>query len=409
MRKLYLHIGTEKTGTTSIQAFLDKNRDELLNKGFCLLSCGGVKNQRAIPAYCMDDAHYDDFFKDRQIDTLEKKKEFRKELYDAYNKEMDSLDDSVHSVIITSEHFHSRLTSRDAIQRFKNLISGHFSEIVIICYIREQSALAASLYSTAIVAGSQVDFSAFLSRCTPDKYYYNYQKLLGHWSAVFSSACFNIRIFSKDELYNNDLIEDFCVAVDENLLSFTDRELEIENESLSNMGIMIGRAINASLGRYEKNGKVNQVRRHAIKVVSRFFNGHENNISIEQYKEIRELFRESNQEVNKKYFKDREELFTFKRLLAVDTVINEVQVKALSEVIHGLKNESSMADKNVVLYRDAAILLENIDLKKAYELMKLAQQGRPEGPVIQRKIKEYEGRLYASLEGGSSGESKDLD
>ena len=129
MKKLYLHIGTEKTGTTSIQSFLDKNRGVLSDNGFHLLACGGKKNQRAIPSYCMADDHYDDYFLDRQIDNIEKKQKFRKKIYEAFNEEMNSLGGSVHSVIISSEHFHSRLESRAEVERFKQLMSDYFSEI----------------------------------------------------------------------------------------------------------------------------------------------------------------------------------------------------------------------------------------------------------------------------------------
>ena len=47
----------------------------------------------------------------------------------------------------------------------------------------------------------------------------------------------------------------------------------------------------------------------------------------------------------------------------------------------------------VNLVRDAAITLEKTDLKEALRLMKLAKLARPAGPVICRKVAEYEKRL----------------
>ena len=40
MPKLYLHIGTYKTGTTSIQSFLTHNRENLLHKGYLYPTSG---------------------------------------------------------------------------------------------------------------------------------------------------------------------------------------------------------------------------------------------------------------------------------------------------------------------------------------------------------------------------------
>jgi len=393
MKKLFLHIGTEKTGTTSIQHFLHKNKKALFDNGYHLLECGGEKNHRAIPSCCMLDDDFDDFFLDRGIDSVEKKQQFRRKLHKSFNEEMKGLSDSVHSVIITSEHFHSRLKSTEAIERFKLLVAGYFSEIKVICYIREQSTLASSLYSTGVISGSNIAFSSFLEKCVPTNRYYNYHALLTRWSDVFSPEQLDVRIFSRNELYNDDLLDDFCVAINENLLMFTDKDLIKENESMSNTGVMIGRAINALFGRYDKDGLVNKSRKKAIKLVAKTFPGRTNNIASDEYKRIYEDFRVLNQEVARKYFKNRDDLFPWKPLSISEEGVDEGQVKALTDVIRDLKSVSRISDEHAVLFRDAAILLEGVDIKKAYELMKLAHAGRPEGPVIKRKIKEYEDRL----------------
>ena len=47
--------------------------------------------------------------------------------------------------------------------------------------------------------------------------------------------------------------------------------------------------------------------------------------------------------------------------------------------------------------RDAAIALENIDLHKAMSLMKIVYRIRPNGPLIKRKIAEYQKKLKAKV------------
>ena len=55
MRRVLIHIGTEKTGTTTIQEFLHINREKLYSKGIVFLKSPGERNQvRDLVTYCMN-------------------------------------------------------------------------------------------------------------------------------------------------------------------------------------------------------------------------------------------------------------------------------------------------------------------------------------------------------------------
>lgn len=49
----------------------------------------------------------------------------------------------------------------------------------------------------------------------------------------------------------------------------------------------------------------------------------------------------------------------------------------------------SMSEEHIDLLRDAAILLETKDIRKSYELMKIAHELRPSGPFIKKKLDTY--------------------
>lgn len=70
-KKLILHIGTEKTGTTSIQKFLNLNKDELLNEGifYPMGTCGtdNYPNHRKLATACFNLGHEDDSFKSLRL------------------------------------------------------------------------------------------------------------------------------------------------------------------------------------------------------------------------------------------------------------------------------------------------------------------------------------------------------
>src|ERR1700690_4476721 len=51
----FLHIGTEKTGTTSIQNFLSKNRPRLKKQGIIYPRSPGNQSQRDLTVYALGD------------------------------------------------------------------------------------------------------------------------------------------------------------------------------------------------------------------------------------------------------------------------------------------------------------------------------------------------------------------
>lgn len=59
---LIIHIGTEKTGTTSIQNGLHANRDALTQAGIYLPVSLGGHNPRQLATYAMKDGRPDDVF-----------------------------------------------------------------------------------------------------------------------------------------------------------------------------------------------------------------------------------------------------------------------------------------------------------------------------------------------------------
>ena len=59
--KCYLHIGTEKTGTTTIQSFLLRNERRLNRIGYSSPKLDQEFNHRSLAVACFDDDHRDDF------------------------------------------------------------------------------------------------------------------------------------------------------------------------------------------------------------------------------------------------------------------------------------------------------------------------------------------------------------
>jgi len=167
--RLFLHIGTEKTGTTSIQNSLVRNSNLLEDSGIHVLKACGTGNMRALPAICMQIDKFDDYFKSKSIDTIEKKEAHSREILAKMSSEIEALPSHIHTVVISSEHFHSRLFSQKEVLRVAEVLGEFFSEIHVVCYIREQVAMCISHYSTAVKTGYRSPLRDFIeSRCNPE-------------------------------------------------------------------------------------------------------------------------------------------------------------------------------------------------------------------------------------------------
>jgi hypothetical protein len=391
-RTIYLHIGTEKTGTTSIQRFLFNNKKILHEIGYHFIQSAGHINNRCLPSYGMDDKKHDDFFLIRQIDTINKKKTFREKTKSELEDEINSLPDSIHSIIISSEHFHSRTNTIEEIQRVKDLIYPFYDSIKIICYLREQSALCSSSYSTDIKAGRDSSFVKYSESCNTENVFYNYEKMLYNWSILFGIDNVCVRTFDKDKLINKNIIHDFSSQLNINKLNALNTEHEKSNVSLNHLGEILGRAINKVIPKYDTSGVIDKRRNRAIASLSDHFQGTGFSFNSEQSKKIFKEFQASNREVSRLYLKQEDDLFVYKEPSSTINVLKESDAEGISEALLEVVQTAALPNQYAELFRDTALMYESIDLEKAIIYMELAHKIRPKGPFIAKKLQEYRKR-----------------
>lgn len=204
MKKLILHIGTEKTGTTSIQEFLLKNRDVLRMNGIFMpeTPSSSAPNHRKLATACFNSGRIDDSFVDYKIiDFFEWQESTLKIIEDELRSSC------LDTHILSSEHFSSRLTTHDEIDRLFNFLSDIYAEIKVIIYFRRQDEYAVSLYSTNLKSGG-VGKDIIPSGMLPDRY--DYHSICNKWAKVFGRKNIIARQFDRNILKNGSVLSDFC-------------------------------------------------------------------------------------------------------------------------------------------------------------------------------------------------------
>lgn len=205
-RRCILQIGTEKTGTTTLQAFLASNRDRLAGRGVRYPRFCGEQNHTGLAAYAMNDGRTDDIRSAYGVHDAAAVPDFRARLERAAEAEFEGAG----TVVFCNEHCHSRLKKKVEIQRLADFLRQHFDRIDISVYLRRQDQVALSLYSTKLKSGNTD--TDILPRPYEEDLYFNYDASLAIWEEVFGRAHVHVRLFDRKELVGGDIVADFLSA-----------------------------------------------------------------------------------------------------------------------------------------------------------------------------------------------------
>ncbi|HEG5396486.1 TPA: hypothetical protein SEZ58_001511 [Campylobacter coli] len=292
----YVHIGTVKTGTTTIQKFLFLNKAVLRNSGFLISEYFG-----APIAYGKDE--FFDSFANKNWE-----KYYGKNIINFY-REIDT--SKANNILISSEGLHAHLLCLEDVVRFRNFLlsTKKISKIKIIVYLREPSSMAISLYSE-LVKNAYTKNLPTMGVGDQDRFIHdcNY-KTLKMWINVFGKENVLIRLFDQEEFYQGDLLKDFVHSLG---LKW-DKKFIIplkQNESLDLIGIKLFSLISQQ---NTKNGIL-----QLWHPFCKYFHSKDSHLRFKPSKEVVQsyidYFEESNEWVRKEFFPHKERLFPKKDL-----------------------------------------------------------------------------------------------
>jgi len=245
LKKIIIHIGAEKTGSTTIQNFLFLNKNVLKDAGVYFLQSQGKKNHSIIPKVLSEKAHHT---KQGEADDSLKKEvaEIKKNI----EREVHSEAVGCHTLIISSEHFHSKLRTQREIERVKGILP-ESDKVEILFYVRRQDRVCLSLYSTKIGAGGTKDFKFPSVNSNLLPYRYDYNAAYELWSDVFGAGSVVVNIFDNIIHDNNGLLGHLCayLGIHEDCHASVG---QMQNRSLDINGLYLMKIVNRmGLGRIE--------------------------------------------------------------------------------------------------------------------------------------------------------------
>ena len=306
MKTIYLHIGTPKTGTSSLQSFLHVNRNELYQQGYLVPKCLGFPNHISLADSCRGGFKNDALNYLLGVHSVDEWNRFTERNWDNLVSEISALPN--HDVILSSEVFYGALHSFEQREMLRlRLENCGCKSIKVILYLREQADFVASYYSTDINFWGSIEINPprpsnpnFSTIC-------DYRSNIIGWSEVYGEENLDIRLFPSKLQATYSVIDDFMERLP-NVKRSLFRDVPRQNQSISSYGLTVIRRVNEELP-FIVDGMMNPLRKGLGRYVQKHFPGPAYRMPEDLRREYILSFNESNEWVRSKYFPQRSLLF----------------------------------------------------------------------------------------------------
>jgi hypothetical protein len=206
IKRLILHIGTPKTGSTSIQESLGNSRDALLEHNIHYPSNKPYNHIFSFIPIFLDDPDTSFVFT-IQLKSDEDKITKIQGYRETWVKEIESCEKD--NFIISAEDFTFPYFNEEAVRSLKSFVDQYFEDVTIIAYVRHYDQWIASQIQQDIKNGVNAGLSELIQRfiiCPP---WIAYRNCLGKWIRVFGQENLVVRPFDPLVFYRGSLLADF--------------------------------------------------------------------------------------------------------------------------------------------------------------------------------------------------------
>lgn len=251
MKKIYIHAGPGKSGTSAIQSFLAKNIRALERVGFSYPDIdsidesinGGVTggNSASLARSFLNSDHPFSIKNDIESKDIQYK-------FDRLLKNSNS------NLILSSELF--SMLNKEDVEDLKSFINQYDYEVFCVFYLRRHDQIVESDYAQQVKKHGYSDLidSEFYKHIISA---YDFYRIINAFKYNFGEASIIVRAYEKTQFVNNNLLDDFLSSI--GLYSSRDLFLfdsNIVNPSPSRSMLEIMRVVNGFDNSLEVNKKL---------------------------------------------------------------------------------------------------------------------------------------------------------
>lgn len=310
---VHLHIGTHKTGTTSLQKFFDINKKVLDKHGILYPKTGWYHHSQHLLAFQLKGST------PNGIDTISES------IWADLHKEIKK---SKHQDVIISSEIFATLNAKQ-IESLKERLSSY--DVKIYVYLRRQEELFESMYNQQVKEwrnSRKEPIRHFMNNMNKLCPYFNYFQMVNNWALAFKKENIHIRPYHKK--YVIDTVLDFVdlIGLDENIQKLL-KSVTNENNSVSTKALEMIR-----LSKFVEDDIM--VRERVFHLANKVFPSTKSNkkcLKSEQRIKITEKYAQSNEKLIRQYFGEGKEY-----LLSVSPTIDNPETLSKVDLLNVVIN-----------------------------------------------------------------------
>jgi hypothetical protein len=294
-RRILLHIGTEKTGTSTLQMLAAVNRKLLLANGVCYPQLPGDTSHVGLPVYAVEAKRSTSLHAMLKLRTHAAVEEFRDNFLQRLGEEIDA--SGCDTILFSNEHLSSRANRPEYALRVVQGLRTIAEDIRVFVYLRPQYELVLSGYSQAVKSGRTEPIDTSLSATN---HYFNYDRMLSYWERAVGIENITVRRFLKQRFVGGSLITDFFtmlgIVLPPDIVIPPNRNVSLDAETVEFLRcanrVVAGRAKDAYSG-----GRLG-----LVSTLEDISNGPRIAAPAEELAAIDEAFSAGNRRVSERYF-----------------------------------------------------------------------------------------------------------
>jgi hypothetical protein len=207
-RRVILHIGGEKTGSTTLQATLAANRRTLAEAGVLYSRVAGAENHVRLVLHATEGVGTRDLRPMAGLEDGAAFDDFLDSFADRLAEEAEA--SGATTLVYSNEHLSSRIRDAEGVRRLWSVLGPLADEIKLVYYARPQAELVVSSWSTMLKSGEArpFDVDALVRLGTP----LDHLAVLERWGGFFADPYWLLRPYQPSALVSGDIVEDFLTS-----------------------------------------------------------------------------------------------------------------------------------------------------------------------------------------------------